>query len=119
MFSSAALEKSSNINGNDAALNGDAKDEALLDSSNGIWFYGKNSDKAPRNEKGAFPYDTYVFKELPVSANAMYEMVTFEVSITLDGQIVDIGTVDDNPVPHVITELQITIPVTILQRQIS
>lgn len=105
VFSSAAFEKSSNINGNDAALNGETIDETLRDSSNGIWFYGKNTDKAPRNEKGAFPYDTYVFKELPVNANAMYEMVTFEVSITLDGQIVDIGTVDDNPVPHVITEL--------------
>ena len=105
VFSSATLEKTSKVNGNDAALNGDTVDETQLDSSCGIWFYGENSEKAPRNEKGAFPYDTYVFRELPVSANAMYELVSFEVSVTLDGQLIDIGTVDDNPVPHVTTEL--------------
>ena len=105
IFSSAALDKTVNTNGNDAALTGDTVDESKLDSRCGVWFYGQNAGKAPRNEKGAFPYDTYEFRELPAEANAMYELVSFEAVITEEGQLIDLGTVDDNPIPHVVTEL--------------
>ena len=104
-FNSAELDKTARVNGNDAALAGGDVDETILDSSCGIWFSGNNADSIPRTEKGAFPYDTYVFQELRTSANAMYEMVSFEVTVTLDGQHIDLGTVDDNPIPHVFTLL--------------
>jgi len=103
VFSSAALDKTANTNANDAAVTGDSVDESMLDSSCGIWFYGLNASAAPRNEKGAFPYDTYVFQELRTSTNSIYEMVSFEVEITLDGQNIDVGTVDDNPLPNITT----------------
>ena len=104
-FNSAALDKTINVNGNDAAMAGESINETKLDSSIGVWFSGAGSASAPRNEKGAFPYDTYVFQELQTNANAMYEMVSFEVTVTNDGQLVDLGTVDNNPIPHVTTLL--------------
>ena len=105
LFNSAELDKTGNVNGNDAAVTGENVDEAMLDSDFGVWFSGSGTGSAPRNEKGAFPYDTYLFQELQTSVNAMYEMVSFEVTVTLDGQQIDLGTVDDNPIPHVTTVL--------------
>ena len=105
VFSSAAFDKTANVNGNDAAVTGDSVDESMLDSDSGVWFFGLNADAVPRNEKGAFPYDTYIFQELRTSANCIYELVSFEIEITLDGQIIDVGTVDNNPLPNIITEM--------------
>lgn len=106
IFDTSLLDKTSNTNANDSAVNtdGSVNDDAL-DSSAGIWFYGSNGTSAPVNVKGAFPYDTYVFEELPCRGNSMYELVTFQIEITEEGQVVDVGTVDDNPLPHVTTVL--------------
>ena len=104
-FNSAELDKTDRVNQNDVAVVDGNIDESMLNSSCGVWFSGSNANSMPKNEKGAFPYDTYIFQELQTSVNTMYEMVSFEVTVTLDGQSIDLGTVDDNPVPHVFTVL--------------
>ena len=106
LFDSSLLDKTANTNGNDAALNLDGTvNESMLNNTYGIWFYGGANGKDPANEKGAFPYGVYTFEELPVKANRIYELVTFEIEITEDGQRLDVGTVDDNPKPHVVTNM--------------
>jgi hypothetical protein len=45
------------------------------------------------------PYDTYVFRELRSEANDGLQPVTFEVEITRDSSTLDMGTVDDAPIP--------------------
>ena len=106
VFDSSLLVKTNNTNGNDAAINPDGSvNEDLLDSSCGIWFNNGDPAKAPDQNKGAFPMGVYTFEELPVSANSVYELVTFEAEIIEDAQHLDVGTVDDNPKPHVATNL--------------
>ena len=105
-FNTSTLDKTVNTNGNDAAVNSDGSiDESVLNSSWGIWFYGTNIGRPPANAMGAFPYGIYTFEELPVSANSGYELVSFQVEITYDGQLLDIGTVEDKLLPFFSTEL--------------
>lgn len=65
--------------------------------TDGIWF-GTSVDgsvAAPDNALGALPYDTYTIEELPCKTNEMYELVSFEVTISRDKTLLDIGTVDN------------------------
>ena len=45
---------------------------------------------------GAFPYDTYVFEELPSEATYGHNLVTFEVNVERHNYTVDLGPVTDN-----------------------
>ena len=45
---------------------------------------------------GAFPYDTYVFEELPSEATQGHNLVTFEVNVERHNYMVDLGPVTDN-----------------------
>ena len=45
---------------------------------------------------GAFPYDTYVFEELPSEATYGHKLVTFEVNVERHNYTVDLGPVTDN-----------------------
>ena len=90
-------------NANDAAvsLSGGAwqVDEGLLDSTAGIWFAGLDEGGAePDDAYGALPYDAYRFEELPVAANEGHHLVAFDIELTRDGYVVDLGTIDDNAI---------------------
>lgn len=107
IFNSSAIRHSQNTNGNDAAVNGDEVDVSLLDPSYGVWFSGRLDQTDAIDNYGAFPYDTYVFEELVAESNAKMEMVTFEITVYQDIEILDIGTVDNyGPTnPYITTKL--------------
>lgn len=66
-------------------------DESKLVEEHGLWFgAGEVNDN-----KGALIYDKYTLVELPVAKNRDVNMVTLDVTISKDGYLVDIGTVDD------------------------
>ena len=50
----------------------------------------------PDDLLGAFPYDTYVFEELPSEATYGHKLVTFEVNVERHNYTVDLGPVTDN-----------------------
>lgn len=68
--------------------------------TDGIWFGTsvEGSTAPPDNNLGALPYDTYTVEELPCETNASYELVTFEVTISRDNVVLDLGTVDNTPI---------------------
>lgn len=67
--------------------------------TDGIWFgmSANGSTVPPDNSLGALPYDIYTVEELPCETNAAYELVTFEVTISRNNVVLDIGTVDNTP----------------------
>lgn len=98
---------SNNTNANDAAVVIDAEtgeihvDENKLDTDAGVWF-GQDKEgniASVRDDLGALPFDTYSVEELPCSANADLVLVSFDVSITRDDKVLDLGTVDNMPHP--------------------
>ena len=50
----------------------------------------------PDDLLGAFPYDTYVFEELPSEATYGHKLVTFEVNVERHNYTVNLGPVTDN-----------------------
>lgn len=95
--SAANYKHSYKTNSNDKAIKADGKvDETKLDYEAGVWFSGSTSMPVPANDaRGALPFDTYTVEELRVEANAKFDLVTFEVTVTRDGKVIDKGTVDD------------------------
>ena len=89
----------SHTNQNDAAVSaGNVVNSSLLDPTHGIWFHGdKNREASVSNDLGALPYDTYTVEELPVAENSQYQLRTFSVRITKNGEVVDLGYVDNTP----------------------
>ncbi len=88
-------EHTRDTNANDEAVSGGPGawevDEDALDGRAGVWFGAGEPDDG----LGALPYDTYVFEELPVSANEGRTLVTFRLTVRRDAHVVDAGTVDD------------------------
>ena len=104
-FNSTA-NRMANTNGNDAAVDSeDNVNEELINPEWGVWFSGQTNPTSPRDASGAFPYDTYEIKELRTSANQDLVLVSFDVVIYQDGQMVNIGTIDDNAPPRFQTML--------------
>ena len=50
----------------------------------------------PDDLLGAFPYDTYIFEELPSEATYEHKLVTFEVNVERHNYTVDLGPITDN-----------------------
>ena len=50
----------------------------------------------PDDLLGAFPYDTYIFEELPSEATYGHKLVTFEVNVERHNYTVDLGPITDN-----------------------
>lgn len=73
--------------------------EETIDPYAGIW-WGVNANGTyapPNDELRALVYDDYVFRELPVSGNDGLELVEFEFSAKRDNQVIDLGTIENNP----------------------
>lgn len=75
-------------------------DAEKLDAETGVWFSGASgSATEPDDSRGALPYDTYTFRELSSPANDGFELVTFDVNVYRDEQLIDMGTVSDTAIP--------------------
>lgn len=74
------------------------KSDRVAEHGNGVWFYGYTADNygdKPNDKKGALPYDTYIVEEQPCRANEGLSLVRFEVTISRDSYILDMGTIID------------------------
>lgn len=97
-------------NVNDALLHEDRIDTADVVEESGIWFgLGEDASMAkPDDRLGALPYGEYTIDELRCEANEGYALWsdTFNVSrdTTATGLDIDLGTVDDQPLPKLATE---------------
>ncbi len=90
---------SDNTNGND-----DYDEKAVLKPT-GIWFSGDEIVDKVYDEKGALPYDTYIVKELPCSANREYYLgKEFEIMVTEDGVTCEYGDITNTHKPEIGTE---------------
>ena len=97
IFDSSLYGVDTNTNKNDAAVDAEGNvDESLLDSAHGVWFSGNREGRVPDGAYSAFPFDTYTFEELPVSGNAHTKLVSFEITLYRNIEMLDIGTIDDN-----------------------
>ncbi len=66
------------------------------DAAAGVWF---GDETALDDGKGALPFDTYTVSELPCAANAGHALVKgLTITVSRDGHVIDLGTVDDKPV---------------------
>lgn len=98
------------VNANDVLLNEDHIDTADVDEGSGIWFgQGEHGSVAEPNDMlGALPFGEYHIEELRCEANEGYALWsdTFNVSrdTTATGLDIDLGTVDDQPIPKLSTE---------------
>lgn len=98
------------VNANDALLDEDYIDASDVVESSGIWFgQGEGGSTAePDDGLGALPYGEYRIEELRCEANEGYALWsdTFNVSrdTTATGFDIDLGTVDNQPIPLLGTE---------------
>lgn len=98
------------VNANDGLLEEDYIDTADVDEGSGIWFgQGEHGSVAePDDRLGALPFGEYRIEELRCEANEGYALWsdTFNVSrdTTATGLDIDLGTVDDQPIPKISTE---------------
>ena len=98
------------VNANDGLLAEDYVDTADVEESSGIWFgQGEDGSAAePDDRLGALPFGEYRIEELRCEANEGYALWsdTFNVSrdTTATGFDIDLGTVDDEPIPKLATE---------------
>ncbi|MCD8301207.1 MAG: VaFE repeat-containing surface-anchored protein [Clostridiales bacterium] len=67
--------------------------------TDGVWFGTAKVD----DSLGALPYDTYTVTELSCDANADLNLVSFDVTISMDSYTVDLGTVVDGDMPALST----------------
>ena len=88
------------VNASDAAVSEDGTvDDSKLDPTSGIWFSGRTDRQTtPTDSLGALPYDEYELDELRCAANANHRLVHMGVTVTRDGYMLDLGTVDDKEV---------------------
>ena len=98
------------VNANDKLLDEDYIDTSDVAENSGIWF-GRGEDGSmaePDDKLGALPFGEYRIQELRCEANEGYALWedTFNVSrdTTATGFDIDLGTVDDQPVPLLATE---------------
>lgn len=98
------------VNANDKLLDEDYIDTSDVVENSGIWF-GRGEDGSmaePDDKLGALPFGEYRIQELRCEANEGYVLWedTFNVSrdTTATGFDIDLGTVDDQPVPLLATE---------------
>jgi len=78
-------------------------------ADDGVWFgIDKEGNKAPVSDAlGALPYDTYRIEELSCGANTDYQLIApFEVTISRDVYVVDLGTLTDSApvIPEISTQ---------------
>lgn len=98
------------VNANDKLLEEDYIDTSDVAEGSGIWFgLGEDGSMAEPDDKlGAMPYGEYRIQELRCEANEGYALWedTFNVSrdTTATGFDIDLGTVDDQPIPKLATE---------------
>lgn len=98
------------VNANDALLAEDYIDTADVKESSSIWFgQGEDGSTADADDRlGALPFGEYRIEELRCEANEGYALWsdTFNVSrdTTATGFDIDLGTVDDQPIPKFGTE---------------
>lgn len=98
------------VNANDKLLEEDYIDTADVEEGSGIWFgLGEGGSVAePDDRLGALPFGEYRIEELRCEANEGYALWsdTFNVSrdTTATGFDIDLGTVDDVPIPRLATE---------------
>lgn len=98
------------VNANDKLLDEDYIDTADVVENSGIWFgQGEDGSAAEPDDKlGALPFGEYRIQELRCEANEGYALWedTFNVSrdTTATGFDIDLGTVDDQPIPKLATE---------------
>lgn len=98
------------VNANDKLLEEDYIDTADVIENSGIWFgQGEDGSMADPDDKlGALPFGEYRIQELRCEANEGYALWedTFNVSrdTTATGFDIDLGTVDDQPIPKLATE---------------
>lgn len=64
------------------------------EAGDGIWFGSGRADDA----KGALPYDTYTITEQPCEANRGHKLVSFDVTITQDKTVKDLGKVENKAI---------------------
>lgn len=102
--------RESMVNANDGLLEEDYIDTADVEEGSGIWF-GQGEDGSvaePDDRLGALPFGEYRIEELRCEANEGYALWsdTFNVSrdTTATGFDIDLGTVDDEPIPKLATE---------------
>lgn len=98
------------VNANDKLLDEDHIDTSDVVEGSGIWF-GQGEDGSvaePDDKLGALPFGEYRIQELRCEANEGYALWedTFNVSrdTTATGFDIDLGTVDDQPIPLLATE---------------
>lgn len=98
------------VNANDGLLEEDCIDTEDVEEGSGIWFgQGEHGSMAePDDRLGALPFGEYRIEELRCEANEGYSLWsdTFNVSrdTTATGFDIDLGTVDDEPIPRLATE---------------
>lgn len=98
------------VNANDKLLEEDRIDTADVEEGSGIWFgQGEGGSVAePDDRLGALPFGEYRIEELRCEANEGYTLWsdTFNVSrdTTATDFDIDLGTVDDQPIPKLSTE---------------
>lgn len=81
-------------------------DESKLNTDAGIWFSGRTDlETTPDRNRLALPFDTYTVSELPCKANEGKELVTFSISVTQDGVLIDRGTITNENGPAFATQL--------------
>lgn len=108
--SSGWRSRQETVNANDKLLGEDYIDTADVEEDSGIWFgQGEHGSMAePDDRLGALPYGEYTIEELRCEANEGYALWsdTFNVSrdTTATGFDIDLGTVDDQPIPKLATE---------------
>lgn len=102
--------RQSMVNANDKLLAEDFIDTADVEEGSGVWFgQGEHGSMAePDDRLGALPFGEYRIEELRCEANEGYSLWsdTFNVSrdATATGFDIDLGTVDDQPIPKLATE---------------
>lgn len=108
--SSEWRSREASANANDALMGEDYIDTADVVEGSGIWFgLGEDGSVATPDDKlGALPFGEYRIQELRCEANEGYALWedTFNVSrdATATGFDIDLGTVDDQPIPRLATE---------------
>ena len=98
------------VNANDALLDEDRIDTADVVEESGIWFgLGEDGSMAsPDDSLGALPFGEYRIQELRCEANEGYALWEDSFNVSRDTTAttfdIDLGTVDDQPIPLLGTE---------------
>ena len=92
---------SKDTNANDKAVRENGSiDETLINPKAGVWFSGPGN-VAVNDNVGAFPNDTYHFRELESSANEGMILLSFDVEVSVADYTTDLGTLTDLTPPAI------------------